>query len=51
MKSCTSKTPHWTYEQPVKCACWNLDEILADIDTYQFTLNVNEILSLINNYV
>ena len=37
----------WTYEEPVKCACWYLEEV--DFDSINFRLNLKEIKELVDN--
>ena len=36
----------WTYEEPVKCACWYLEEV--DFNSINFKLNLKEIKELAN---
>lgn len=36
----------WTYEEPVKCACWYLEEV--DFNSINFRLNLKEIKELVN---
>ena len=36
---------HWTYEEPVKCACWFLEEV--DFNSINFRLNLKEIKELV----
>ena len=38
---------HWTYDEPVKCACWHLNEettIEDFIKNYKITINANNLL-------
>ena len=36
----------WTYEEPVKCACWYLEEV--DFNSINFRLNLKEIKELVD---
>ena len=36
--------PHWTKEEPVKCACWDLDPVKSFDSEFKFTLTIDEIL-------
>lgn len=41
--------PHWTYKEPVKCACWYLTEV--DLNEIQFTFTVEQLQKFIkDNY-
>ena len=30
---------HWTYDEPVKCACWKLDRVYVDVLRFSLTLD------------
>lgn len=39
-KNCLKKgscSKHWTYDEPVKCGCWLLEEVNIDSMSYKFT--------------
>ena len=38
---------YWTYEEPVKCACWNLEEVNPENIVFRFT--VSELEKLIKD--
>lgn len=47
-KKCLScQAMEWTYEEPVKCACWCLENV--DFEKIKFQLTVEEIKELIDN--
>ena len=49
-KACSWHT-HWTYEQPVKCACWALENgtTMEDfINNYKISMNATELAELMN---
>ena len=39
---------HWTYDEPVKCACWLLEEVDFDNMKFVVKMNINQIEKLIN---
>lgn len=41
--------PHWTYEEPVKCACWCLS-LVEDIEKISFHFNVKTIQKFLDKY-
>lgn len=43
-KNCSYNT-HWTYDEPVKCACWFLEDV--DFDELVFRLTIDDIEKLI----
>lgn len=45
---CTSKGNDWTYEEPVKCACWNLGEEVNP-EKLRFTFSLKDIQELIKD--
>ena len=39
---------HWNYNEPVKCACWLLEEVDFDDMKFILKMNINQIEKLIN---
>ena len=41
--------PNWTYEEPVKCACWSLNEV-KDASEIRFSFTAKEFKELIEEF-
>lgn len=41
---------NWTYEQPVKCACWHLRDEVKNIKDIRIGITVGELTELLNNH-
>ena len=39
---------HWTYEEPVKCGCWCLNQV--DLNSLQWVLTLDQIKKLLNKH-
>lgn len=46
-EKCPAICSDWTYERPIKCACWDLVEV--DFDFLRFSFTANELEKFIEN--